>query len=206
MTPELRRNVASRAAALRARLNAAAMTGGVDAVQVATEARRLFEDAADETRVRWLNLEIGGYGGLSDTRPLHDVLRVPPNDRLVAHVGAYRTQRGAEVSPNPGRRPFAHFFVEGLAELVTARDRVRGPGGALELDFSPQGAFSGYPSGEEPSSVDAASCPPSLSPDEVAEDEPHALESAARRRSKDSERMAGSFWKGAPEGGDRRRG
>ena len=149
MTPELRRNVAARAVALRARLNAAATTGGVNAVQVATEAHRLFEDAADEMRVRWLNLEIRGYGGVSNTRPLHEVLRVPQNDRLVAHVGAYRTQRGAELSPNPGRRPFTHFFVEGLAELVTARDRVRGPGGALELDFSPLGAFSGYPTRAE---------------------------------------------------------
>jgi hypothetical protein len=52
--------------------------------------------------------------------------------------------------------------------------------------------------GEEPSSVGPASCPPSLSLDEIAEDEPHALESAAKKRSKDGERMAGSLWRWPP--------
>lgn len=150
-TPELRQNVASRAQALRARLNAAATTGGIDPDQAALEARRLFEDVADDTRVRWLNLELGGYGALVDTRPLHDVLGVPAGDRLVAHVTAYRTHRGAELLPDPQRRPFQHFFVESLRELaghrlvVVARFGVPRPGEEVELDFRPRTGLARYP-------------------------------------------------------------
>jgi hypothetical protein len=117
-----------------------------DAVQVAQEAHRIFEDAKDEVRVRWMNLELGGYGP-TETRRLHEVLRVPQGDRLVAHVAAYRTQRGAELAPDPARGPFTHFFVEALSELVAARDRVRQSGSAsdVELDFGPGRALAGYP-------------------------------------------------------------
>ena len=37
---------------------------------LATEARRLFEDAVDELRSRWLTLELCGYAGHVDARPL----------------------------------------------------------------------------------------------------------------------------------------
>jgi hypothetical protein len=56
MTPELAQVVATRARALRGRL-----TPGTDPPSVAIEARRLFEDASDAVRVRWLNLELAGY-------------------------------------------------------------------------------------------------------------------------------------------------
>jgi hypothetical protein len=150
-TAELQKNVAARAQALRDRLNAAATSGGVAPDEAATEAHRLFEDAADETRVRWLNLELGGYGTLVDSRPLHEVLGVPAGDRLVAHVTAYRTQRGAELLPSPHRRPFEHFFVESLQELaghrqvVVARFGPPKPGEEVELDFRPRAGLAGYP-------------------------------------------------------------
>ncbi|MGA3124647.1 MAG: hypothetical protein ABSF69_28175 [Polyangiaceae bacterium] len=144
-TPELHRNVASRASALRARLNAAATLGGIDPVQAAQEARRMFEDIADDMRVRWLNLELGGYGSLVDARPLHDVLGVPAGHRLVAHVAAYRTHRAAALPPDPRRGPFQHFFVEPIGELAGARQVVRTrfgqpqAGELLEVDLRPRG-------------------------------------------------------------------
>jgi hypothetical protein len=151
MTPELRRNVIERANALRGRLNAAVGAGGLQPVAAAQEAHRLFQDAADEARVRWLYLEIGGYGTLADATPLHEVLRVSADDRLVAHVAAYRTQRGAELAPNPNRSPFAHFFVESLKDLAETRDRVRSSGtsSALELEFGPHAVRPGYPTHAE---------------------------------------------------------
>jgi hypothetical protein len=151
MTPELRRSIAARALALREQLNdGAAGRSAVDVVWAARAAHRIFEDAADETHVRWLNLELAGYG-LASVRPLHEALRVPLHDRLVAHVAAYRTQRGVELAPRPSRDVFAHFFVEGLADLVAARDHVRqGSGRAVELDFEPHPAATpGYPTRAE---------------------------------------------------------
>ncbi len=145
-TPELRRNVAARAQALRAQLNAAATSGSIDPAQAAQEARLMFQDLADDVRVRWLNLELGGYGNLVDTRPLHDVLGVPAGERLVAHVAAYRTQRGAELLPRPHRRPFGHFFVEPIGDLAGARRVVRArfgqprAGEIVEVDLRPRGA------------------------------------------------------------------
>jgi hypothetical protein len=47
----------------------------LDAVLLAREARRVFEDAADELRSRWLTLELCGYVGHVDARPLSEVLR-----------------------------------------------------------------------------------------------------------------------------------
>ncbi len=136
MTPELRRNVADRASDLRGRLNATVHAGGMSPVQAARDAQRIFEDAGDETRLRWLTLELGGYGPTT-TRPLHEVLRVAANDRLVAHVAAYRTRRGVMPGPGSSQRVLPHFFVEPLHELVRASDRAaRLPAGTtLELDL-----------------------------------------------------------------------
>lgn len=93
MTPELRALVAQRAQELRGLLNASAVTGAMDLVAAAEAARRMFMDVADDVRVRWLNLEVAGYGYLVDQRPLHEVLGIHRHDRLVAHVAAYRAQQ-----------------------------------------------------------------------------------------------------------------
>ena len=130
MPPELHGSIASRARALRAGL---APTS--DLIAATTSARRLFDDAGDAVRVRWLNLELGGYEpAISTIGPLHRVLGVPPHDRLAAHVAAYRTQRGSR----PGGPHLVHFFVEGLAELIVTRDRASSASGTqIELSFGP---------------------------------------------------------------------
>ena len=147
MTPELRRSINERVMQLRARLNGAALGGGLSPVASAQEARQLFLDVDDGTRAHWLDLEIGGYGNLADIQPLHEVLRVSANDRLVAHVAAYRTQRGVELTPGAQPVVFAHFFVESLGELTEARDRVKRSGGTstLDLGFGSHEGRSNYP-------------------------------------------------------------
>jgi hypothetical protein len=146
-TDELRQSIALRVKALRDRLN----EPQADPVEAAVEARRLFGDAVDETRVRWLELEQGGYRDLLAVRPLHEVLGVPAGDRLAAHVGAYRTQRGFDTSPGHGLREFSHFFVEPLPELLSARDRVRRSAATsgLELSFGAHASMPDYPTSGE---------------------------------------------------------
>jgi hypothetical protein len=126
MTPELWQSVKRRARDLQNRLRPT----NLDAVLVATEARTLFDDAADELRSRWLNLELSGYAGHVDARPLSEVLRVVPGDpiggRLVAHVAAYRTQRGYDVTPGHPRHEFRHFFVEPLSDLAATAEKLNG--------------------------------------------------------------------------------
>ncbi|MGH7434832.1 MAG: hypothetical protein ACRENE_04085 [Polyangiaceae bacterium] len=144
--------VKERALSLRARLDASPAMGD-NAVFVAKEAHRLFEEAGDEIRVRWLDLELGGYRDSINERPLHAVLHVPQNDRLVAHVAAYRTQSGVELLPQRGRPLRAHFFVESLDEILNARTAVRArygedlATGTVELDFSAR--IAGYPARAE---------------------------------------------------------
>lgn len=139
MTPELRYLVAERARSLQLRLS----HGRVDPVTAATEARRVFTDAADAVRVRWLTLELNGYGDLVDSQPLHGVLGVAANDRLAAHVMAYRSQRGFTL----GGGEFRHFFVESLSELIATSARVATSGGtsALELEFAPSPGAPAHP-------------------------------------------------------------
>ena len=124
MTPELRQSIARRARDLQMRVRPTEL----DAVLLAKEARRLFEEASDELRSRWLTLELGGYVGHVDARPLSEVLRVPPGDpvasRLMAHVAAYRTQRGYDVTPAHPRHEFRHFFVEPLPDLVATNQKL----------------------------------------------------------------------------------
>ncbi len=125
MTPELRQSIATRARGLQLR-----MPPGItlDVVLVATEAKSLFEERADELRSRWLALELDGYGQDVNARPLSEVLRVLPGDpvgsRLVAHVAAYRTQRGHNVTPGHAPQETSHFFVEPLMELASAARRL----------------------------------------------------------------------------------
>lgn len=138
MTPELRQHLSQSACSLQLRLN----HGRVDPVTAATEALRLFSDAQDATRVRWLSLELNGYGDGVDSMPLNVVLGVPVGDRLAAHVAAYRTQRGRVQHAD-----FKHFFVEPLDELVRTSARVASLGSTqeLELEFAPSIGASGYP-------------------------------------------------------------
>jgi len=129
MTPELRGLVGDKARSLQLRLN----HGRVDPVTAATEAFRLFTDAAAAERVRWLTLELHGYGERVDSTPLNVVLGVSAGARLAAHVAAYRTQRGRAAGVE-----FKHFFVESLHELVSASARgATGGTTELQLEFAP---------------------------------------------------------------------
>lgn len=140
MTPELRHSISQRARALQQRLNE-----GVHPVNAALEAKRVFEDAADAVRTRWLVLELGGYAEHVPARPLHAVLGVPSNDRLVAHVAAYRSQRGLDTTSG-GHREFSHFFVEPLSDLVAARNSVaHSASETLLLEFGRDSVTPGYP-------------------------------------------------------------
>jgi hypothetical protein len=146
MKPELRHAIASRARALQDRLN----QFSVGAVEAATEAMCIFEDADDDLRRRWLTLELGGYTE-ADSRALHQVLGVPHGHQLAAHVTAYRTQRGVDATP--GHRPaeFRHFFVEPLSTLEATRGKVAASGGAsaLVLDFGRHARDASYPTAGE---------------------------------------------------------
>lgn len=146
MKPELRHAIASRARALQDRLNQLSV-GGVDA---ATEAMRIFEDAADVVRRRWLALELDGYTE-ADSRALHDVLGVPHGHQLAAHVAAYRTQRGVDATPGHHPVEFRHFFVEPLSTLEATRARVAASGGAsaVVLDFGRHARDASYPTAGE---------------------------------------------------------
>src|SRR4051812_32186192 len=126
MTPELRQSIVTRARALQGRIR----PNESDAVLLAGEARRLFEDAEDELRARWLALELGGYAGHLDGRPLSGGRRVAPGDRggdrLVAHIAAYRTQPGHDVTPGHPRREVRRFFVGPLAGLPAPAEKLAG--------------------------------------------------------------------------------
>lgn len=118
---------------LRHRLNDHA----ADVEELAANAEILFGAAGDATRVRWLQLERGGYGGIGKSSALHETLGLSADDRLVVHVLAYRVQRGQIVAGNElTGRSFNHFFVESLHDLVQAAGRARsGQGVPLRLDF-----------------------------------------------------------------------
>lgn len=137
MTPEMRQSIATRARELQGRIQ----PGSRDAVLLATDARRLFEDAADELRSRWLTLELSGYADHVAARPLAAVLRVLPGDltgnRLVAHIAAYRTQRGHDVTPGRPRQEIRHFFVEPLLSITATADRLSSPPLTVILSFAP---------------------------------------------------------------------
>lgn len=133
MVPEPKQ-LSAHARSLRRRIN----HGHVDPLTAAREARRLFAEAADVPHMKWLDLEIAGYGEVADVVPLHTILGVPENDRLAIHVIAYRTQRGTAVGPAGSALEFRHFFVESLADIVQARADVAGSSGSgsIELGFA----------------------------------------------------------------------
>ena len=120
---------------LRRRLNDQA----VDVERLAREALEVFESAGRAELVRWLTLELQGYGVVAGGAPLDAILGVKEGDRLVVHVSAYRLHTGQIVEPSALAGPsFQHFFVESLRELAAAAPRVRNAGIApLRLDFGP---------------------------------------------------------------------
>ena len=136
----------ARARDLRTRLNGP----GVDVVAAAEDARLIFAERGDLQRVLWLALEIGGYGALTDAVPLHLVLGIAEGDRLARQVAAYRTQVGFRWMTQPASR-IAHFFVEPLAELRAAAERVTKAGAAesVELTFGPHAGRPDYPTSAE---------------------------------------------------------
>jgi hypothetical protein len=138
---ELSQSVAVRARALQERLNQLGTSAA------ATEAMRIFEDNGDTIRFRWLTLELGGYSDHVDARALHQVLGALHGDRLVAHIAAYRNQRGTDATPGHGRMEFRHFFIESLATLELARANVAASAGGatLLLDFGPHPHDASYP-------------------------------------------------------------
>ena len=115
---------------------------------MAREGRVFFEEVGDATLLRWLDLELSGYGRHPDVVPLHEVLGVAAGDRLAVHVAAYRTQTGHIWQPEPGQgAPFRHFFVEPLADLASTSARVRGlTPDLVELEFGAHAGAPGYPS------------------------------------------------------------
>jgi hypothetical protein len=138
---ELSQPVAVRARALQERLNQ------VGASAAATEAIRIFEDHGDIVRSRWLTLELGGYAEHVDARALHEVIGASHGDRLIAHIAAYRNQRGIDATPGRGRMEFRHFFIESLTALELARASVAASAGGatLLLDFGPHPLDARYP-------------------------------------------------------------
>jgi len=142
MTPELRQSIATRAHAVQRRLS----EPDVDPVAAATDAKRVFEDAGDATRTRWITLELAGYAEHVPARPLHVVLGVAAGDRLAAHVAAYRSQRGTNIATSSPTE-FRHFFVEPLAELQDARARIatQTTGTRMVLEFGPEPGVPDYP-------------------------------------------------------------
>jgi len=120
---------------LRRRLN----DHTVDIELMAREALDVFAAAGSPARVRWLTLELDGYGTAVHRARLPEVLGVPDGDRLAVHVPAYRAQNGRIVEAGElTGRSFQHFFVESLHELSAAAQQVRqGASGELRLDFGP---------------------------------------------------------------------
>ena len=145
MTAEQQQTLAQRALSLQLRLS----HGRVDPLTAAGEAKGIFleeELSGGNERLTWLGLELGGYGHLADSRPLHVVLGVPASDRLAAQVAAYRSQRGTAVGGPQGG--FRHFFVEPLGELVRVRADVAAQTDSneqVQLEFGPHAPDPTYP-------------------------------------------------------------
>lgn len=123
---------------LRQRLN----DHTIDIELLAKEAYDIFDAARSPVHVRWLRLELQGYGAVDGSSPLHEVLGVHEGDRLAVHVLTYRAQEGQVIEGGqPTGRPLRHFFIEPLREISAASGRLQGGSpGALQLDFdSPEG-------------------------------------------------------------------
>jgi hypothetical protein len=126
----------------------------VDVISAATAARALFA-GTDPARTRWLDLELGGYGALAQAPVLHDLLGVPADHPLAQVVAGYRSQVGRSWSRDARSDTVVHFFVEPLAQLVEARDRLGAAGatGLVELAFTAKGGAPAYPRADFPADV-----------------------------------------------------
>ncbi|MCA9624477.1 MAG: hypothetical protein KC731_35885 [Myxococcales bacterium] len=97
----------------------------MDIELLVADAGVLFEEARLDALARWSRLELEGYGDQTDARRLREILGVGADDRLVAHVAAYRVQHGVVVDESGARLgKHAHFFVENVRDLITARNRI----------------------------------------------------------------------------------
>lgn len=128
-------------------LHEALSTAAIDVVTAARASQAIFAEVGDLVRARWLDLELNGYGVLSSTRPLHEILGLPVEAPLTIEVATYRTQVGRRWGEPRGESKVAHFFVEPLAELIAARDHVRDASvtGLVELSFASHPSAPGYP-------------------------------------------------------------
>jgi len=126
--------------------------GRIDPVTAASRAQRLFASAGDSVRVRWLEMELSGYAELTRATQLHALLGVPTGDQLAARVAAYRVQRGDSAG-----NVVEHFFVEQLADLVSASARVAtATADRIELELAATQASGDRSSGDRSSSNRAA--------------------------------------------------
>lgn len=100
------------------------------------DAERVFLEAHDTARARWMKLEREGFGSSTGAANLADVLG-GASDQIVAAVLRARTQFG-RVRVGGVVRQWPHFFVEPVAELQRWELGV-GSGGSLmvELLFDP---------------------------------------------------------------------
>ena len=117
---------------LRRRLN----DHDVDLVVLVREASALFDAVQMRPQTRWLALEQDGYTSSTESRTVHESLGLKATDRLVVQVKTYRVQAG-ELAEGPQVK-FHHFFVESIAELTAARERVRttvAHGARIRLEF-----------------------------------------------------------------------
>ena len=88
-----------------------------------------------------LALAAGGASLWLDRERGDTAVRVLPGDltgnRLVAHIAAYRTQRGHDVTPGRPRQEIRHFFVEPLLSITATADRLSSPPLTVILSFAP---------------------------------------------------------------------
>lgn len=119
-----------------------------DVCDVAHKARSIFMTALDPVRTRWLDLELFGYAWVADARPLHEILGVPAGARLASDIAAYRAQVGRRWTTEESRDQLVHFFVEPLAKIVAARERVHAARvtGLIDLSFTDPPGADLYPS------------------------------------------------------------
>jgi type III restriction enzyme len=133
----------ARAQAIRRRLN----DSDADVVALAGQAAGVFASVNLHVQARWLAYELKGYTAGGGPRPLHELLGLAPEHRLVTQVNAYRAQESLRREGDDGAAPVAHFFIEPVSELVSAQARVRELGASIKsvrLEFgdgSPPGEF-----------------------------------------------------------------
>jgi hypothetical protein len=105
-----------------------------DLPSIAADARTVFEAAGWTPHVRWLQLELGGYGPSTDASRVHDLLGLEVADPLATLVRAYRTREGV-VDGGAAPSTIHHFFVESLPNLRAASDKIIVRGARMRLEL-----------------------------------------------------------------------